>query len=95
MKFTIFTALFITTWSLPAWECGLKYDQKLVIVCAGVSLPAWECGLKYVTIARGQGKQYVTPCVGVWIEIIPQLLVMTSLESLPAWECGLKYIARL
>ena len=33
------------------------------------SLPAWECGLKsvgYLSTAKGI---FVTPCVGVWIEI--------------------------
>ena len=35
------------------------------------SLPAWECGLKCV-VRMGQGRiRWVTPCVGVWIEMNP------------------------
>ena len=35
-------------WSLPSWECGLKY----ITISAETewlrrSLPSWECGLKY------------------------------------------------
>ena len=33
----------------------------------------------------------VTPCVGVWIEILPHTEQVVFLVSLPAWECGLKY----
>ena len=32
----------------------------------------------------------VTPCVGVWIEMLAELLAELATESLPAWECGLK-----
>ena len=33
----------------------------------------------------------VTPCVGVWIEIMMTIfLFLTWHLSLPAWECGLK-----
>ena len=36
--------------------------------------------------------QDVTPCVGVWIEILSrEELAAIAKESLPAWECGLKY----
>ena len=33
------------------------------------SLPAWECGLKSKYLYIDNGKDYVTPCMGVWIEI--------------------------
>ena len=33
---------------------------------------------------------HVTPCVGVWIEILLRLPVSHLPLSLPAWECGLK-----
>ncbi len=32
----------------------------------------------------------VTPCVGVWIEMVMDMLNKSSKASLPAWECGLK-----
>ena len=35
----------------------------------------------------------VTPCVGVWIEIIRSRKSLANRwSSLPAWECGLKYV---
>ena len=40
------------------------------------------------------GLSGVTPCVGVWIEIITPLPSMRKASSLPAWECGLKYSPR-
>ncbi len=33
----------------------------------------------------------VTPCVGVWIEIVRTSSSVAIFSSLPAWECGLKY----
>ena len=33
----------------------------------------------------------VTPCVGVWIEIVDPCNNSKGTGSLPAWECGLKY----
>ena len=33
----------------------------------------------------------VTPCVGVWIEILNIISNASFKTSLPAWECGLKY----
>ena len=32
--------------SLPSWECGLKFDNKLYTSTFIMSLPSWECGLK-------------------------------------------------
>ena len=55
--------------SLPAWECGLKFEVALAIFHTVESLPAWECGLKYLTISLNIDEKWVTPCVGVWIEI--------------------------
>ena len=40
------------------------------IICSVVSLPAWECGLKLDMMEFKDGRNTVTPCVGVWIEII-------------------------
>ena len=36
----------------------------------------------------------VTPCVGVWIEILYQCEITVLPVSLPAWECGLKCLQR-
>ena len=33
---------------------------------------------------------WVTPCVGVWIEMIDKGVLVQLILSLPAWECGLK-----
>ena len=33
----------------------------------------------------------VTPCVGVWIEIVLLQDSDEFMTSLPAWECGLKF----
>ena len=32
----------------------------------------------------------VTPCVGVWVEIVTMEVYNHISASLPAWECGLK-----
>ena len=55
--------------SLPVWECGLKFTigQEQPTVLA--SLPVWECGLKYHICLSCRSVRYVTPRVGVWIEI--------------------------
>ena len=37
-------------------------------------------------------RQWVTPCVGVWIEIVVYGKNRYITKSLPAWGCGLKYI---
>ena len=37
----------------------------------------------------------VTPCVGVWIEIVFTLIIYAAIMSLPAWECGLKSLYSL
>ncbi len=55
--------------SLPAWECGLKFKVCLILVLQFPSLPAWECGLKFLVNIIPFAKCYVTPCVGVWIEM--------------------------
>ena len=35
---------------------------------------------------------FVTPCVGVWIEMSIRTGRFQRSTSLPAWECGLKYL---
>ena len=77
--------------SLPAWECGLKSKTGDLVLCLMMSLPAWECGLKLKRLYRSLCSLHVTPCVGVWIEILMEAREMKQREeSLPAWECGLK-----
>ena len=56
--------------SLPLWECGLKYYFTLNKVRDYKSLPLWECGLKWLMLYRKDLWIYVTPLVGVWIEIL-------------------------
>ena len=55
------------------------------------SLPSWECGLKLSHHKRLAVLSYVTPFVGVWIEItVVQISCIATNASLPSWECGLK-----
>ena len=77
--------------SLPAWECGLKYYQKVSLELSDQSLPAWECGLKCIHVKKAERLRRVTPCVGVWIEMaMANEYLYGAYGSLPAWECGLK-----
>ena len=78
------------TMSLPSWECGLKYKTMGFHNFALESLPSWECGLKYTCGECQLYALYVTPFVGVWIEIVSRLPLCTNNSSLPSWECGLK-----
>ncbi len=56
--------------SLPVRECGLKFEQSNMYLGDNVSLPVRECGLKYqLEVSKGYERK-VTPCAGVWIEII-------------------------
>ena len=54
--------------SHPAWVCGLKPDIFTYNDTAFESHPAWVCGLKQLQIDIVAGTDFVTPCVGVWIE---------------------------
>ena len=47
-------------------EINLDNAYKLV----EMSLPVWECGLKLMDKWIKYNPNPVTPCVGVWIEII-------------------------
>ena len=37
----------------------------------------------------------VTPCVGVWIEMLEWKYIEPEEASLPVWECGLKLGSRV
>ena len=43
-------------------------------------------------IAERLGNFAVTPCVGVWIEIVSRRYRDLKHLSLPVWECGLKLL---
>ena len=55
--------------SLPLWECGLKSYEYPISLKVIMSLPLWECGLKYRCLHCDLLEIFVTPLVGVWIEI--------------------------
>ena len=41
---------------------------------------------------KRHAERFVTPFVGVWIEIKKREIIWMNYEaSLPSWECGLKY----
>ena len=54
------------------------------------SLPVWECGLKLHSLRKEMAVLSVTPCVGVWIEMLEWKYIEPEEASLPVWECGLK-----
>ena len=81
------------SWSLPSWECGLKYLMEHITELrhlhvtpfVGVWIEIYHSGYFFLASA-------VTPFVGVWIEIMIQPMQKSeSGLSLPSWECGLKY----
>ena len=76
--------------SLPLWECGLKSLGWLANSRYPPSLPLWECGLKSYGVPQFFKGKYVTPLVGVWIEIARPQEATEKIKSLPLWECGLK-----
>ena len=58
-----------------------------------MSLPLWECGLKFNYTDVIVCCCFVTPLVGVWIEMQRERSHRNSMTSLPLWECGLKFFA--
>ena len=57
------------------------------------SLPVRECGLKCLTSINRPVGSKVTPCAGVWIEILFLNYAWGPwTTSLPVRECGLKYL---
>ncbi len=56
--------------SLPVRECGLKSFYLLSFSEKSMSLPVRECGLKYDEVFELEDGSWVTPCAGVWIEIM-------------------------
>ena len=76
--------------SLPLWECGLKSQLVNNRFPTRQSLPLWECGLKSYGVPQFFKGKYVTPLVGVWIEIARPQEATEKIKSLPLWECGLK-----
>ena len=42
---------------------------------------------------KRHAERFVTPFVGVWIEIKKREIIWMNYEaSLPSWECGLKFV---
>ena len=77
--------------SHPAWVCGLKHAAFRSGAAYQSSHPAWVCGLKLPDMLVGIRKTFVTPCVGVWIETVPEKITWKDSSSHPAWVCGLKH----
>ena len=88
-----FTPANVKKWlvSLPLWECGLKLCAVVAVAALSRHSPCgsvdWNL-LHYMQNASG----FVTPLVGVWIEIAWHQNVHFLYLSLPLWECGLKLI---
>ena len=55
-----------------------------------LSLPVRECGLKFHRFIAQPADKIVTPCAGVWIEIVQSIVYRYCYRSLPVRECGLK-----
>ena len=51
--------------------------------------------MKFAILTALLKPMFVTPCVGVWIEISVNVISFSKALSLPAWECGLKFISRI
>ena len=84
---------FVTHWvlSLPSWECGLKYLDKVSTNPQPQVTPFVGVWIEMNVYSGVAIKVFVTPFVGVWIEIQCAVGMLThSKQSLPSWECGLK-----
>ena len=78
----------LRTWSLPAWERGLKFDMLVPALETMQSLPAWERGLKSPSYIPPFWLDIVAPRVGAWIEIRQVSNTRASLTVAPhvgAW----------
>lgn len=47
--------------SLPAWECGLKYDQKFIVICRRVVTPCVGVWVEIPQKLRPNGKDTSLP----------------------------------
>ena len=57
----------------------------------------WECGLKYLNTLASTLVTWVTPCVGVWIEIIsvaPILPIASVTPCVGVWIEIYRYLRR-
>ena len=80
--------------SLPVRECGLKSTTIIPNVIQNMSLPVRECGLKSHLSLLFALAEIVTPCAGVWIEMMLSIATALTLPSLPVRECGLKLFSK-
>ena len=60
--------------SHPVWVCGLKLMSEGADNANSLSHPVWVCGLKHDLCVCNPDGSYVTPCMGVWIETLAQLV---------------------
>ena len=51
------------------WNQTNQSSKFLINSAILLSLPVWECGLKFWIKIKSQKYAFVTPRVGVWIEI--------------------------
>ena len=68
--------------SHPTWVCGLKHTHGRFLSTLIKSHPTWVCGLKHIT-KKTTIFFLVTPYVGVWIETLVLLLVVSSVHVTP------------
>ena len=55
-----------------------------MLLCAFLlSLPLWECGLKFSKVPLPAMQFLVTPLVGVWIEILSKIHMISSIRVTP------------
>ena len=56
-------------WSLPLWECGLKYNNYKYESWLEAVTPFMGVWIEICLTSMVYGYQHVTPFMGVWIEI--------------------------
>ena len=55
--------------SLPAWECGLKYNICDNVKVLDIVTPCVGVWIEIAVPIQNLSEEVVTPCVGVWIEM--------------------------
>ena len=60
-----------------------------------MSLPVWECGLKLTNLKLFFLILYVTPCMGVWIEILRYIAHGKSVKVTPCMGVWIEIIVFL
>ena len=78
------------TLSLPAWECGLKYDQKFIVICRRVVTPCVGVWIEMIFFDAQFIRDKSLPAWECGLKYLLSFCGIIDIESLPAWECGLK-----